>query len=83
MSNASSENTIEIRNLPITQNGGLRVELIPMPSGDNPWRTKGDYAKEQKRETIRFWLTIASLITSIVGVAATALIAIETIKNLG
>jgi len=26
----------------------LRVHLVPMMSGDNPWRTQGDYAKEQE-----------------------------------
>jgi hypothetical protein len=35
----------------------LRVWLINPPL-ENPWRTQGDYRLEQKRETIRFWITI-------------------------
>jgi len=67
--------------LPLSKNGSLKVELIPMPSGDNPWRTRGDYINEQKRDTIRFWVTIASLVISIISVVATAVIAIVTIKS--
>jgi hypothetical protein len=74
---------VTIKNLPMTQNGGLRVELIPMPSGDNPWRTRGDYEKEQRRDTVRFWITIASLIISIISVVATAAVAIVTIRSAG
>lgn len=74
---------ITVKNLPLTQNGSLRVELVPVPSGDNPWRTRGDYDKEQRRETIRFWITIVSLIVSIMSVVATAAVAIVTIKNAG
>ena len=76
-------NAVKIENLPTTQNGGLKVELVPMPSGDNPWRTLVDYEKEQKRDTIRFWVTIASLIVSILSVVSTAVIAIVTIRNAG
>lgn len=54
-----------------------------MPSGDNPWKTQGDYKKEQKRNSIYFWITIATLVVSIISVAATASIAIVTIKNTG
>jgi hypothetical protein len=72
---------IEVTNLPLTQNGKLGVELIPMPSGDNPWRTQGDYRREQRRDSIRFWLTIATLIVSIISVAATATVAIVSVRN--
>ena len=72
---------VEVSNLPLTQNGGVRVELIPMPCGDNPWRTHGDYRREQRRETIRFWVTIVSLVVSIISVAATAVIAINALKR--
>ncbi len=71
----------EVTNLPLTENKLLGVELIPMPSGDNPWRTQGDYRREQKRDTIRFVLTIAALIVSIASVAATATIAIVTVRS--
>jgi hypothetical protein len=74
---------VKVENFPITQNGGLKVELVPMPSGDNPWRTQGDYRKEQRRDTIRFWIMIASLVVAIISVAATAMIAIATIRNIG
>lgn len=67
--------------LPLSKNGSLKVELVPMPSGDNPWRTKADYENDKKRDTIRFWITITSLIISIISVVATALVAITTIKG--
>ena len=57
----------------------LRVHLVPMPSGENPWRTQGDYRKDLDRDTKRFWLTIISLVVSIIATAATALTAILTI----
>ena len=59
----------------------LRVHLVPMPSGDNPWRTQGDYRKEQKRDTLRFYITIASVLIATVSVCATMLIAISTITS--
>lgn len=68
--------------LPLTANGGLKVELVPMPGGDNPWRTRADYLVEQSRDTRRFYITMATMIISIISVALTAWIAIETIKNL-
>lgn len=71
---------IVIENLP-TGDKGLKVELVPMPSGDNPWRTMADYKKEQRRDSIRFWVTITTLIVSIVSVVTTAVIAIATIKG--
>lgn len=69
--------------LPLTKNGSLKVELVPMPASDNPWRTKADYENDKRRDTIRFWITIASLIVSIISVVATALVAITTIKSVG
>lgn len=61
---------VHIDNLPVTENGGLRVELIPMPAGDNPWRMRADYIQEQRRDTFRFFLTIASLVNLVLqGVA--------------
>jgi hypothetical protein len=73
---------VQIENLPVTDGDRLRVELVPMPAGDNPWRTQGDYRQEQRRETIRFWITIGSLGISIIGVAATTAVAIWTIRGL-
>ena len=60
----------------------LRVHLVPMPSGDNPWKTQGDYREEQKRDAWRFYITIASLALSTVGTVATAIVAIYTISSL-
>ena len=37
----------------------IKVYLVNPPS-ENPWRTQEDYCREQRRETIRFWITIAS-----------------------
>ena len=54
-----------------------------MPASDNPWRTKGDYENDKKRDTVRFWMTIISLVISIISVVATAFVAITTIKSVG
>lgn len=40
--------SFKIDNLPLSANNSLKVELIPMPSGDNPWRTRGEYIVEQR-----------------------------------
>ena len=72
---------VKVEGLPMTQNECLKVELVPMPSGDNPWRTQGDYRREQKRDTTRFWIAIAASVVSIIGVLATASVAIVTIRN--
>jgi len=77
----NDHNKTQHSGLPLSKNGSLKVELIPMPSGDNPWRTRGDYINEQKRDTVRFWVTIGSLVISIISVVATAVIAIVTIKS--
>ena len=61
--------------------GRLRVTLIPMPTGNDPWRTQGDYRAEQRRDTSRFRITIATLIVSMIGTAATALVAIWTVLS--
>ncbi len=61
----------------------LRVELVPMVTGDNPWRTRGDYIREQNRDTKRFIITIIALIISILSVVCTAITAIYTIKQAG
>ncbi|CAC9438147.1 hypothetical protein [bacterium endosymbiont of Bathymodiolus sp. 5 South] len=59
----------------------LRVWLINPPL-ENPWRTQGDYRLEQKRETIRFWITITALAISIISVSLTAFIAISKIQGI-
>ncbi len=64
----------------IDKDGRLKVHLVPMPSGDNPWRRKEDYLTDQRRENLRFYLTIASLIVSMIATVATALIAIDAIR---
>ena len=79
---SNENNRVQVDGLPITNNGGLKVELVPMPAGDNPWRKRADYISEQRRDTIRFYITIAALIVSIVSVASTAVVAIATIKSL-
>lgn len=73
---------IRIENFPKTNNEALKVELVPMPSGDNPWRTREDYEEEQRQNNIKFWVTIISLIISIISVVATSAVAIMTIKNM-
>jgi len=74
--------SIKIENFPMTKNEALKVELVPMPSGDNPWRTRGDYEKEQRQNSTRFIITIVSLIISIISVVATSAVAIVTIRNM-
>jgi len=69
-----------IKNLPVTDDNRLRVELVPFPGSNDPWRTREDYNREQNRDTIRFWVTIASLAVSILGVVATTVVAIWTIN---
>ncbi len=73
---------IKINNLPLTESGRLKVELVPMPSGDNPWRTRGEYEKEKNKDNVKFIVTIISLIISIVGMVATSAVAITTIRNM-
>lgn len=71
-----------IEGLPITKNGALKVELVPMPGADNPWRTREDYRKDQDRDAIRFRITVLTLIVSMIATAATAAIAIVTITSM-
>ncbi len=77
----NTSNRVHVDNLPCTDSGGLRVELVPMPSSADPWRTHAEYVRDQKRDTARFCLTIGSLLVSIAGVAATAFVAIHEIKQ--
>jgi len=79
---ADETKSVKIENLPKTKNEALKVELVPIPSGDNPWRTKADYKKEQRQNNIKFVITIISLIISIVSVVATSVVAIITISNM-
>jgi hypothetical protein len=48
----------------------LRVYLIN-PLIESPWRTHQDYIVEQKRETIRFWITIFTLFISTTSICIT------------
>ena len=61
---------VNIENLKLDHEGRLRVHLVPMPSGDNPWRTQCDYRKEQRRDTFRFYLAIGTLGALILSVLA-------------
>ena len=56
----------------------LRVHLVPMASGDNPWRTRGEYEDDQCQNRWQFRMTIITLIVSIVSTSATAIIAVYT-----
>ncbi len=73
---------VKVEGLPLTNDGALKVKLVPMPAGDDPWRTRADYLSEQRRDTRRFRITIATLIISIFSVASTAVVAIATIRGL-
>jgi len=52
--------------LPVDDQRRLRVHLVPMPSGDNPWRTREEYLNDQKRDTARFYIIIGSFILSVI-----------------
>jgi hypothetical protein len=52
--------------LPKTKNGALKVELVPMPSGDNPWRTRADYVADRRQDKIRFYILLSSFVVSII-----------------
>ena len=45
---------IEITNLPLSGDSDdkkrLKVELVPMPSGDNPWRTREEYIQDRDKQ---------------------------------
>ena len=78
----NEDKSVKIENLPMTKNEALKVELVPMPSGDNPWRTRAEYEKEQKQNNARFIITVISLIIAIISVVATSMVAIITIRNM-
>ncbi len=44
----------------------LRVFLVNPPSGDNPWRTQGDYQDDQRRLLSAYRWTIASATAAII-----------------
>ena len=60
----------------------LKVYLVNPPIQD-PWRTQGDYRREQRRSTIQFWIAIGSMVVALAGVVATAAIAIDMIRSTG
>lgn len=43
----------------------ILVELLNPPIED-PWRTRGDYIEDQRRQSWQFRLTIAALLVSII-----------------
>ena len=60
------KNITDTDKLPVDDEKRLRVHLVPMPSGDNPWRTRADYKNEQKRDTVRFYIIIVSFVVSVI-----------------
>ena len=60
---------IKIGNLPRTGNDALKVELVPMPSGDNPWRTRKEYLDDRHQDTVRFYILLLSFVVSIFAAA--------------
>jgi len=73
---------VEIDNLPLGRHGGIKVEIAPILSTDNPWRTLGDYKKEQKRDTVRFYITLITLFVAIASVITTTVIARATMRSI-
>ncbi len=60
------DNIDDTDKLPVDNQKRLRVHLVPMPSGDNPWRTRQDYLNDKKRDNIKFWIMIGGFIISII-----------------
>jgi hypothetical protein len=63
----------------------IKVELINPPSGDNPWRSLGDYQQEQQEARERHAmfqeqhrLLLRSIRLNIVGVGAAMIVALAT-----
>ena len=50
------------------------------PPYQEPWRTQGDYRRDQRRAARLYWFQILSIITAMVSVVATTVVAIATIK---
>lgn len=59
----------------------LKVHLVNPPS-ENPWRTQGDYLEDQRRAKIQFRIAIATMVVSLLGVVATAIVAIESLQRM-
>jgi hypothetical protein len=57
-----------------------KVFLVNPPS-ENPWRTRQDYVEEQRRAKIQFWITIITVLVSLLGVVATTITAIESLRK--
>lgn len=57
----------------------LKVYLIN-PGIEDPWRTRADYIKEQKQETIKFWITIITLFISIITMLTTSYYSVKSIQ---
>jgi len=55
--------------LPLTKDGALKVTLVPMPSGDNAWRTRGDYQREQRRAEVLYWIAVGSFVLTLLAAA--------------
>ena len=47
----------------------ILVELLNPPT-DDPWRTRGDYIEDQRRQSWQFRLTVAALAVSIIASAS-------------
>jgi hypothetical protein len=67
----------------IEQQKPILVELLNPPIED-PWRTRGDYIEDQRRQSWQFRLTVAALVVSIiasVSAVASAYAAIQAISQ--
>jgi len=92
---------VEISNLPLSNDSEgkkrLRVELVPMPSGDNPWRTREEYNEERQKQIdlvdlqikemksiskSNFIYCIVVIVTVIGGILAVLLSYIEILEKL-
>jgi len=45
----------------------LRVHLVVPQTGDNPWRTQGDYRQDQKRQIHLYIMQAVTLVVAVAG----------------
>ncbi len=63
-----------------TKKEPIHVHLVNPPM-ENPWRTQGDYIEELKRTKHLYKIAISSMYITLLGVIATAIIAITALRS--
>jgi hypothetical protein len=60
----------------------LEVTLVPMPSGDNPWKTREEYLQDRRQENSKFIMYIVIAAFSVLGQIAAIILCAFTISKL-